>query len=240
MKINEYGCPFCNEFNGKKSLSYFENNIGLKHGIKQRCVLETKNFACVPSIGSFVEGYLLIIPRKHFLSSLSMPYQYTEELLSVIRFIGDFYMYSYKTKYIIFEHGSSNLDNPGGMSVLHAHLHLVPYDMLLLPTINEFDFIRYGSFYELKKDYLSQSIQNPYLLLKDTDDKIYYCEAEKIPSQYFRKKICNNCGLVGMGDWKKYSFVDNIEKTIVSANRYLLQEKYNKSLGDLYGKQIII
>lgn len=43
-----------------------------------------------------------------------------------------------------------------------------------------------------------------------------------------------------MGDWKKYSFVDNIEKTIVSANRYLLQEKYNKSLGDLYGKQIII
>lgn len=236
MKINEYGCPFCNEFNGQKSLSYFENTLGLKHGIEQRCVLETKNFVCVPSIGSFVEGYLLVIPRQHFLSSLSIPYHFSEELLSITKFIGKFYLTNYRSKFIMFEHGSSNLDNPGGMSVLHAHLHLVPYNVSLISTVNEFSFIEYNSFYDLKNDYLSQSVQNPYLLLRDIDGKIYYCDAERIPSQYFRKKVCNNYGLTGMGDWKKFPFINNIEKTIASANRYQLQEKYNENSGDIYGK----
>ena len=94
MKVNEYGCPFCNEFNGKKHLSYFENTIGTRYGINKRCVLETKNFVSIPSIGSFVEGYLLIVPRKHFLSFLSMPFYYTEELNSIITCLSDFYFRS--------------------------------------------------------------------------------------------------------------------------------------------------
>lgn len=232
MKVNEYGCPFCNEFNGKKSLSYFENTIGLKYGIEQRCILETKNFVCVPSIGSFVEGYVLVIPRQHFLSSLSFPCNHTEELLSIIDFLRKFYSDVFQGRFIIFEHGSSSFNNPGGMSVLHAHLHLVPYNELLIESVNEFDFIKYDSLYDLKKYYLSQNIQNPYLLLKDTDNNIYYCEEEKIPSQYFRKRVCNNLGLNGMGDWKKYPFIENIQKTIILANDYRLQDKYceNSSL----------
>lgn len=226
MKINEYGCPFCNEFNGNKSLSYFENTFGSKYGIEQRCVLETKNFVCVPSIGSFVEGYLLVIPRRHFLSSLSMPHQYIEELLSVIEIISKFYQDTYKSKYLIFEHGSSNFNNPGGMSVLHAHLHLVPYNMPLITDVSEFDFTVYDSFYDLQKHYIAQNAKNPYLLLRDIDNRLFYCEADRIPSQYFRKKVCNNCGLIGMGDWKKYPFVDNIKKTIISANAYQLKEIY--------------
>lgn len=235
MKVNEYGCPFCNEFNGKKSLSFLENTIGVKHGINQRCVLETKNFVCFPSIGSFVEGYLLVIPKEHFLSTLSIPYHYTEELLSIIEFLGKFYLDSYQSKFIIFEHGSSNLSNTGGMSVLHAHLHLVPYNALFVSSINEFHFIKYNNFLDLKMDYLSRGAQSPYLLLKDIDDNIYYCEDEEIPSQYFRKKVCNSCGLIEMGDWKEYPFVDNIVKTIASANSYQLQDKYYKITGGLYG-----
>ena len=29
---------------------------------------ETENFAVIPSLGSIVEGWLLIIPKKHYLS----------------------------------------------------------------------------------------------------------------------------------------------------------------------------
>lgn len=237
MKVNEYGCPFCNEFNGKKHLSFFDNTIGKKYGITKRCVLETKNFVCVPSIGSFVEGYVLIIPKKHFLSILSIPYNYTEELLSIIEILNQFYFDSYQSGFIMFEHGSSLFNNSGGMSVLHAHLHLVPYNTLFISSvISEFDFIKYNNYCDLKNDFSSQNTKMPYLLFKDIDNGIYYCENEKIPSQYFRKKVCDNCGLIGMGDWKEYPFIDNIKKTIATATRYQLQDKYNKKTGGLYGK----
>ena len=84
MLVNDNGCPFCNEFNGRKELSYFEIMFGAKYDIEERCILETDNFSCVPSIGSFVEGYILVIPKKHYLSALTMPETHLNEILSTI------------------------------------------------------------------------------------------------------------------------------------------------------------
>lgn len=235
MKVNEYGCPFCNEFNGKKHLSYFENTIGTKYGINKRCVLETKDFACIPSIGSFVEGYLLIVPRKHFLSFLSLPFHYAEELNSIITCLCDFYLDCYHSKYIIFEHGSSNLDNTGGMSVLHAHLHIVPYNSSFIPDLKDYHFIKYNEILDLKRDYYFNTKQSPYLFFRDVDSSYYYCENENIPSQFFRKKLCNSLGLINMGDWKEFPFIDNIVRTITSTYSYQLQTKFNKKTGGKYG-----
>ena len=67
------------------------------------------------------------------------------------------------------------------------------------------------------------------------DGVYYYCENENIPSQFFRKRLCNLLGFINMGDWKEYPFIKNIEKTIVSADSYQLQTKYNKKTGGKYG-----
>lgn len=235
MKINKHGCSFCNEFNGKKHLSYFENTFGLKYNIDNRNVLETQNFVCVPTIGSFISGYLLIIPRKHYTSSLSMPDNFMNELVVLIEFLKNFYLECYQSNCILFEHGSIGQENPGGMSVVHAHLHILPYKKSIIPSINDFVFDKYASFSDLKDDYLLCFGQAPYLLLKDIDDYIYYCEHTKIPSQYFRKTICNCYGLDGMGDWRQYPFIDNIKKTIEITNKYQLQKKYEKYMGEYYG-----
>lgn len=235
MKINEFGCPFCNEFNGKKHLSYFEKNIGTMRGIHERCILETKNFVCVPSIGSFVEGYLLIIPKKHFLSFLSIPFNYTKELFSIFDCLNDYYLNFYNSKFIVFEHGSSNQDNTGGMSVFHAHLHVVPYDLSFFSIVRDYQFMKFNSFLAVKNAYCSRTEQNPYLFFKDTNGDYYYSENKNIPSQFFRKRMCNSLGLINMGDWKEYPFIENIEKTISSANNYQLQIKYNENTGGKYG-----
>ena len=91
MLVNDNGCPFCNEFNGRKELSYFEIMFGAKYDIEERCILETDNFSCVPSIGSFVEGYILVIPKKHYLSALTMPETHLNEILSISRILSNFY-----------------------------------------------------------------------------------------------------------------------------------------------------
>lgn len=40
MNVNDNGCTFCNEFNGRKDLSYFENTFGLKNSIEKRSIFE--------------------------------------------------------------------------------------------------------------------------------------------------------------------------------------------------------
>lgn len=233
MEINENGCPFCNEFNGKEELSFFRNNIGTKNHIMSRCVLETVHFSCVPSIGSFLKGYLLIIPKEHFLSVLSMPTEYIAELEDIISAIAAFYMHKYSSDFIFFEHGSSDTDNIGGMSVTHAHLHIIPFNEPLINKIKEFDFINYANIFDAQNAYLPDH-KNPYLLLRDTTDSVYYCEAGSIPSQFFRNIICDSIGLTGMGNWKQYPFIENIKATLNDAAEYDLKnffggQKWNKN-----------
>ena len=219
MLVNDNGCPFCNEFNGRKDLSYFEVMVGSKYGIAQRRVFETEHFACVPSIGSFVEGYLLVIPKRHFLSSLVMPASYIEELLSVIPSISNFYSAVYHKKLVMYEHGAANEQNVGGMSVVHAHLHFVPCSQQIITKCPEFSFIKFQSLSEAS-EYYSAHQNRPYLLLKDVDGNFYVSMSDKIPSQYFRKRVCDVCGMPGTGDWKEYPYVDHIKKTLAAAKKF--------------------
>lgn len=223
MLVNDNGCPFCNEFNGRKDLSYFEVMFGSKYDIEERCILETDNFSCVPSIGSFVEGYILTIPKKHYLCALMMPENHLKELLSISTTLSSFYNNYYHKSFLIFEHGTADIKNVGGMSVVHAHLHFVPCSVQVFSLLPEFQFLKFESIWAVQEYYLKNNT-TPYLLLKDTDDSYYLAIAENIPSQYFRKKVCDICGVKGTGDWKKYPYIDNIKKTLTAARQYGLKE----------------
>lgn len=48
-------CPFCKEL-----LNRTDNVIK-----SDRIIAETKSFIVLPTIGGFVDNYLLIVPRKH-------------------------------------------------------------------------------------------------------------------------------------------------------------------------------
>ena len=188
MLVNDNGCPFCNEFNGRKELSYFEVMYGSKYDIAERCIFQTDNFSCVPSIGSFVEGYVLVVPKQHFLSVLTMPESHIKELLSIIRILASFYKSFYHQNFLIYEHGTADIKNVGGMSVVHAHLHFLPCAQKVISLFHEYEFLRFDSLFAAQKYYLENS-SHPYLLLKDIDNSIYLAIAENITSQYFRKKI---------------------------------------------------
>ncbi len=230
MNVNDNGCPFCNEFNGRKELSYFEIMFGSKFQIEERCLFETNLFACVPSIGSFVEGYLLIIPKKHFLSSLLFPDEYLYELMKINTVLSRFYEEYYHSGFLIYEHGTSDASHVGGMSVVHAHLHYVPYNLPIISMCPEFSFAKFENFFDVSRYYASLPLNHPYLLLQDVDGSIYLAFSDDIPSQFFRKRVCDICGLTGQGDWKIYPFVENIKKTISAAQKYGLREMIHKEI----------
>ena len=226
MKVNENGYPFCNEFNGHKELSYFELTYGARFKIDDRRLFETNLFACVPSIGSFVEGYLLVIPKKHFLASLLMPQEYLQELQMISNVLDKYYNNCYRTGFVVYEHGAANEENVGGMSVVHAHVHFVPCNSEVIKFCPEFEFIKFGSLIDASEYYSKYGNDRPYLLFRDIDTTYYLAFSNNIPSQFFRKRVCDIIGQTGKGDWEVYPFIDNIKKTLNTAHKHELQKMF--------------
>lgn len=220
MNVNSNGCPFCNEFNGRKELSYFENVYGKRFGVFDRCLFKTELFVCVPTIGSFVPGYVLVIPKKHFLSFLGMPDSYLQECQTIIDRLAAHYQLCYQSQFILFEHGTADNSNPGGMSVVHAHIHLLPCNIDIIENCHEFQFSSFSCLVDVIKFYRANGDNRPYLLLRDSNKVYYLSFSSDIPSQFFRKRVCDVIGKPRMGDWKMYPFIENLKTTISNAQQY--------------------
>ncbi len=50
---------------------------------KERILYETEHFYVMVSLGPIIEGYLLIITKKHIGACLNMPKEYLEEFLDL-------------------------------------------------------------------------------------------------------------------------------------------------------------
>lgn len=179
-------------------------------------LLETENFAVMPTLGSIVEGWLLIIPKKHYVSFGYMTnlclFDELSALLSQIEMIvketyGDF---------IIFENGAFCANSMVGCGVDYAHIHIVPTNLNLPKTVEDQFDLKYSwkQIEDLKESifYIKEGL--PYLYYRDQQKQSFITTCDNIPSQLFRKAIASSVGLIDKYDWKKEPFLDNIEKTI--------------------------
>lgn len=180
--------------------------------IWDRTVLENENFVTIPSLGSIVPGWLMVIPRRHFLNMLEVDDR--PGLAEIIT----------KTKQVleatfgaatVFEHGAATEHSAIGCGVDHAHLHIVSLPFSLGEAISGYQDLRYEW----------QSVPNPYLALDVpvTIDYLFYQEFGRpsyisLPnrpiSQYFRRVIASKVGQLGEFDYRKHSFESNVRATI--------------------------
>ena len=99
---------------------------------------ETEHFAVIPSLGSIVEGWLLIIPKEHYLS-----YGYIEsqalldELKKLIDYVGGIVKQVYGD-YVIFENGAYCSNKLVGCGVDYAHIHIVPIKIDLIKYVKDY------------------------------------------------------------------------------------------------------
>jgi hypothetical protein len=126
-------------------------------------------------------------------------------------------------EYIIFEHGPIQERSLVGCGVDHAHIHIVPVN-LMLPQINEFcDFsVQWDKVDSIHSASIYTDENKAYLYFQDSNRNSYIGTSEKIPSQFFRRIIAKMIGKPEMFDWKNYFFLDNI------ANTYTRLDKYSK------------
>lgn len=203
-------CKFCNIIN-KKSIKKYD-----------KILYETNNFVIVVSLGAFIEGYLLILPKKHILSFSELNINELNELEKLKNLIKKINKKYYNKRTIIFENGSSGSKDNNGLfkdSIVHAHLHLVPFETknkkeLFNNIYNNINYNILKNYYEIRK------YMNNYYIYCEYDEIMYLStERELLERQWIRKILANNLNIKKY-NWRKDNCLNICKSTIKKYSKY--------------------
>ena len=173
--------------------------------------MKSENYMAIVSVGAFVEGWTLIVPKTHVYSirkfyNLSEFWEFVSQVSQHIQDV-------YGKKVICFEHGANSCDSDTSCGTHHAHLHLVP----LGESLTE-DILADRSWTKVLAQNVAEIVgEDEYLLYSDltqidTNAEVYVHILKKGESQYFRKMIAAR---VGISDYS-YKTAPFIERTTQS------------------------
>src|ERR1700719_4527869 len=176
-------------------------------------LLESENFVAVPSIGSLVPGWLLVLPRAHYLSLREIPRGLRREYMSFVedvsrRIIGHY------GKLWSFQHGPSLENLAIGCGVDHAHLHLLPIDLDLRPAVAEalqsrLVWHEIGGIFDKKVSTPEMSY-----LFYSRRGVSWVAHSAAFGSQLFRRAVARKLGRPGEFSWREYPQLETVERTI--------------------------
>ena len=174
-----------------------------------RIILETENFVVLPTVGCFQIGYLLIVPKLHYLCFGEFNKQLFIELDGIINKISRYIKKTTGKDNIIFEHGTRDISKLTSTSIMHAHIHIMPFEgsfINFLPVDCKLKTI--GGFADLAKE------NDNYLFLRDTNNVNYIVINNEYPSQFFRRIACKALGITECWDWRSHEFSENMKITL--------------------------
>lgn len=166
---------------------------------------ETDNFIVVPTLGSLVDGYILIVSKKHLYNMNELSKKEKQEYFNLIDKYRNLFNKIYKKYPIVFEHGTSkNIINESASSVVHAHTHIVNHN------------------YKYENDILTKLNFKTNIINKDKNYIFYISPINKKyitynfepVSQLMRIMIAKDLGFENKYNWRKEPFLENIISTI--------------------------
>lgn len=208
-------CRFCYYGSQKSENCSSENEV----------ISSSENYYAISSIGALVEGWTLIIPKKH---CCSMKLIYSRE--DFIMFANSIIkaLFSCYGPLIIFEHGPNREGSETSCGTNHAHVHLVPYHSLhsqLEKTNMKWENCQFSKISNMVGD-------NEYLLYgeatnswDDFSGQVHILE--KPISQFFRQIIAQDLGISEKYNYKLYPDSTLTKKTVEKLKTYM-----NKHSGD--------
>ncbi len=187
-------CIFCNMDNSK-----VENTI----------IDESNNFFVLPAIGSLVDGYLMIVSKRHINSMAELTENERNEYEFMLKKYRNLFKSIYNKFPIIFEHGCpvTNSDMKAN-SVEHAHTHIVNHQFM-----NESTIIKKLNFNKIDNLGYLMKKQN-YIMYINNENVCYITNHFEPVSQMMRKIIAKDLGYENKFDWRKEMFIENINSTI--------------------------
>lgn len=178
------------------------------------------NFIAIASIGALVEGWSLIIPKDHQVSMRNLYahpefIEFVEEVRSKI--------FDNYGSVIAFEHGANKEGSITACGTDHAHLHLVPFEVSLLPEMQKANlhWVRCHA-----SEIVTIAGDNEYLFYTELGDNSewqdqsgYLHILKYSKSQYFRRIIAGRINKIDVSDYKLFPHVDTAKRTLMTLTR---------------------
>jgi ATP adenylyltransferase len=186
-------CAFCSQLTNARPHARPEDTA----------IAATKSFVAWPSVGSLVEGWLIVVPRSHCLALASLTDSQQYELTELVRGLIATLEAAYREPVYIFEHGPAMPGTSQGCSVDHAHLHLVPLEFDLISAARNFDsgvtWAAAGGLCSLRAQH---SAGHPYVWIRSPNGDSWVTFDRDVPSQFLRRVIANELDL-GEPEWRR-------------------------------------
>lgn len=178
-----------------------------------RPIFESQNFVAIPSLGSLVEGWLLVVPRQHFISIGALTTDLREEF-TTFKLDVTARMSSAYGDICAFEHGPGAPHRDVGCGVDHAHVHLVPlcFDLMdaataCLPGV-AWETASWSACNRAAAEGLD------YLFIEQPARVGRIAVAQQFGSQVLRRAIALRIGRPDQFNWRTHRHEVNIERTI--------------------------
>lgn len=197
-------CTFCNEIHGYQEDNFYQMYLRdefTKNGLKSRIVAETSNFLLLPMVGALVPGYLLLLPKEHYLSFSHLPNELLDEAMMIKQIMKEIFQKEYTTP-VFFEHGPMSMRRSGGCCSRHAHLHIVAVDVDVSVDLGNAAFAVRGmdNFCDIRK----QSERDvPYLYYENQLGEKIIMDAPNVYPQYIRCLIAKRLDKIELSSWQR-------------------------------------
>lgn len=201
--IYSVGCELCQEFQVR--------TFAFDHSISSRLIVETDTVLVFPTLGCFEEGYVLVSPRRHVVSTASLPIDEFDDVMSTVADVRKRVTKHYGPT-CIFEHGMGRKGEAAGGCIEHAHLHIIPRAEIVGPSL--LSSVPFHT--RISWAALNEWSGRPYLLLScgDQEDAWITDPPEGLRSQHFRRAAAEALGVGDSYDWAADYGIDKIGATI--------------------------
>lgn len=188
-------------------------------------LMETDGFEWLPGLGAFVEGYSLIVSKRHVPNTGCLDESSLAELERFVREVKRILRGIYAVGTIVFEHGSVGARRKAGCCIEHQHLHILPFD---LPTIpGHMRQVMLASkpveSFEALRGY--QAAGKPFIYYETAQGDAFVFDAPNdLPGQFMRQVLAVECGCPLDWEWAENPFLERVSAFVDKVTSFLKGE----------------
>jgi ATP adenylyltransferase len=171
---------------------------------------ETEKFVAIPSLGSLVPGWILLVPKRQIANFSQLTKDETSELKVLLPEVACAVSHP-SSKAFVFEHGGQ-IGSTLSCGVDQAHLHVVPLAFDLCAQVLKCDDVKW---IKLENSFALFGEHAPYeyLFVSDLAGMTYRGRPDLASSQWFRKQIAAGIGKGDQWNYRDYPHFRNMDLT---------------------------
>lgn len=179
-------------------------------------IMESERFIVLPSIGSLVPGWCLILPRTHEQCTAALDQNAIDEIEALALRLAERLSKEFGNPVYWFEHGPVTEGSPVGCSVDHAHLHVLPLHFSIvdeLPKSCPMYSWAARDQHRFTLRHIRNLRKNDYIIAGDMHGKYTFAEHQAFPSQVVRRIIASRTAAATEWNWREHPHLDNARAT---------------------------